>query len=221
MASQNDTTVEPSDAIEERHAKKTEVEIVPGSMQTASTIGKLVPTSISHAQKQPEASPTIVVATASSTAASSSSTIINFEPLRVAIRKASDEEGRALVIRLEPPPNWRQKSGYTKKEKWGKYLEEAIIARVVVRAGTNSGAWLKICEVNYLPLHAAIWRRCDGSGKARMSRVLENGMQTDWRTRSGFEGALEDYIEFAIHAKAVVRGGPEPWLKIYTGLSLE
>ncbi|KAG8831950.1 hypothetical protein FRC18_005725 [Serendipita sp. 400] len=72
--------------------------------------------------------------------------------------------------------------------------------------------------ISYLPLHAAIWKTCDGSGRALVSRIKPR-VVTSWNVRSGFGGSLEEYIEMAVDARAVVRGGQgtEVWLMTYTG----
>ncbi|KAG8769483.1 hypothetical protein FRC15_004559 [Serendipita sp. 397] len=72
--------------------------------------------------------------------------------------------------------------------------------------------------ISYLPLHAAIWKTCDGSGRASISRIKPR-MVNSWNVRSGFGGSLEEYIEMAVDARAVVRGGQgtEVWLMTYTG----
>ncbi|KAG8833661.1 hypothetical protein FRC18_003271 [Serendipita sp. 400] len=73
--------------------------------------------------------------------------------------------------------------------------------------------------ISYLPLHAAIWRTCDVGERALVSRI-GSGMADGWKTGSGFGGTLEEYIEAAIDARKVVRGGKgsKAWLKIYTGV---
>ncbi|KAG8773145.1 hypothetical protein FRC20_002282 [Serendipita sp. 405] len=199
-------------------------------------------------------------------AAPSTSTSINFEPLRGAIRTVCDGEGRALISQLVPPSNWKQESKFARK--WKKYIVAAVEAGVVVGGEINSEPYLKIRAdeaesveisfasshsappraaqpvpvpisvpvpvpaprsnpvpkaaekvISYLPLHAAIWRTCDVGERALVSRI-GSGMADGWKTGSGFGGTLEEYIEAAIDARKVVRGGKgsKAWLKIYTGV---
>ncbi|KAG8834461.1 hypothetical protein FRC17_008683 [Serendipita sp. 399] len=195
---------------------------------------KPTPVVVTSILSPPKPAPVVVTSTPSPPL---SSTSVNFEPLRIAIREAGSGEGGVFVHRLNPPPHWKKTSGFVGK--WDKFVTAAAQAGVVVREGTPSRVWLSkplgpvpqaaasIASLappstsapgrryNYVPLHAAIWR-CGRDGKALVKSVIDDGLERDWWTKSGFSGLLKDYIESAVQTNAVMRGGEGlgTWLKI-------